>query len=40
MAQEIRELTKNEAESTDESEELVSIVFLRKYPRFGSGEWD
>ena len=28
-------LKKNEAESTDAYQEIVLIVFLRKYPRFG-----
>ena len=40
VEQEIRELTKNEAESTDASEKLVLVVFLRKHPRFSSDNWD
>ena len=40
MERGIRELKKDEAESTDASQKLVLIVFLRKYPRFGSDGWD
>ena len=36
----IRELKKDEAESTDASLELVLIFFLRKHPRFASDGWD
>ena len=36
MEREIRELKKDEAESTDASLELVLLDFLRKDPRFGS----
>ena len=40
MERGIRELKEDEAESTDAWEKLVSIVFLRTYPRCGSGAWD
>ena len=36
MERGIRELNKNEAESTEASRELDFIVFLRIYPRFSS----
>ena len=40
MEREIRELTKDEAVSADASQELVLIVFLRKYPHFSSDGWN
>jgi hypothetical protein len=40
MEREIRELKKDEAESTDASQELVLLDLLRKYLRFRSDGWD
>ena len=40
MEREIRELKINEAKSMDTSQKLVLVVFLRKYPGFGSDAWD